>query len=382
MIKEKDQEKKKLDKKIIIYSILYALNSMINSIIVPFLPFQLYQQKISISLIGLIFSINPIGSLFTKLIFKKVLPVDKKSIILFICTIFKGISISLFAIVAFFENKVAIIIFSFFGQFLLGAGKNKYKVYLIIYNIFFFKQGISGFSLIGYSFLPILYKDFNKKIQFLELMSMIGVLLGPILVGFIFFLINFEVSFFMISILFFVISPFVYKITPRSLRIESPELKFEYSKIIENKKFTFTFLIFVFSNFTIGFLGPTFSIYLLLKFNLNILFIGFIYFLLPLFNILSKSLVKFVIQKTNQQISIFIGSLLIFIGFFMLAIPNLFIVIIVLIMFLGVGSNFVNSPILNELSILLNEIEDINRINIEQKVNIYKKKKKFEVYIF
>ena len=170
------------------------------------------------------------------------------------------------------------------------------------------------------------------------------------------------------SLLLFV-SFFVYNYFPKDINFNLVKKNIDYSPIFKKREFISTFCLLVISNGSIAFFGPIFSVDLIYNYKLSYIYVGLIYVILPLSNILSVPLINLV-SKSDRRICFMIGSIFLIIGFFIVGpnsiipTPNSVWIYIIAIILLGAGTGLITNPTFSEFNYLgwkiyPNQIEQI-----------------------
>ena len=135
-----------------------------NSAIAPFFPQRAIQYGISITFVGLIFSVHPVGNFITTLILGKYLSKgENRKPATIVGTFLTGIGILGFAFVFLIEDRFLFITATLFSRLLLGIGN-------------------ALFSTPAFAYIPMLYKStFEEKCAYMESVVALGLMIGPLL---------------------------------------------------------------------------------------------------------------------------------------------------------------------------------------------------------
>ena len=228
---------------------------------------------------------------------------------------------------------------------------------------------MASFSIIGCSYVLALFpQEFFSKMRLIEIFSNLGFFLSPIIGGVIYETINYESIFFVFAGLILMSSIFAYIYLP--IEIETKKVKIEISrkKIIFNREMSSTILLLIFMNGAISFLGPTFSIHIQKYYNLNKIYLSLIFILLPFSNILTDYLINFIMKRVDRRILIMIGCFILSASFFIIVFSNNIWSYCLTLIFLGCGSAFISSPMMEELKFIANEITPNKFLQVDEMV--------------
>ena len=228
---------------------------------------------------------------------------------------------------------------------------------------------MASFSIIGCSYILALFpQEFFSKMRLIEIFSNLGFFLSPIIGGVLYETINYESIFFIFAGLILMSSIFAYIYLPIEIETKKVTIEISRKKIIFNREMSSTILLLIFMNGAIAFLGPIFSIHIQKHFNLNNLFLGIIFVLLPFSNILTDYLINAFMKKIDRRILIIIGCLSLIASYFIIVISDNIMIYCLTLVFLGCGSAFISSPMMEELKFIANEIIPNNFQQVDELV--------------
>ena len=330
---------------------LYSLNfftNVANSILAPFYPDEALSKGVTTDIIGYIFSSHPVFSFLVSLLIGKQMKFWGRKKILVLGLLLQSIGLATFGAVIHVDDKLVFIVISLLARIIQGIG-------------------FACYGSIAYAYLPLLYPEtVEKKISYMEILTGVGLMLGPLIGGLLYSVGGYECPFYFMAGFFFLITPVMLgrlpldkKIDPKELLIEGKEELEEKEKPVSIAKFFFnkqifmTFIIVVIPNAAFGILQPTFTKHMHDYTNSTILIsvmfsIGtFAYaFSMPIMSILPK--------RFDRRIWLMIGLLLSSIsGFFLgpetlLNLPHNIVFVIIGISILGVGCAFSMVPSIPE----------------------------------
>jgi MFS family permease len=317
------------------------------------MPFSIFplvatNKGVSHSLIGLIFSVFPLGSIIPSLIFAKMMKIWGRIKLLLISCFLLGVSTTLFGILERFESSTAFIAVAIVSRIIQG-------------------MACGGFCTVAYAIIALLYRDsLVKKQTFMVLSFTVGVGLGPIIGGGLYELFNYEVANYFFSGIAFVSLPTLF-LLPASAdgNMEEGESSTKISNFLLNRRYAATIGLII-----INFSGFTF-IYVSLEehlkeFGSGPVITGFFIAELTMSYFLSMILLNFLPRKIDRRTWIILGTAIEFLSFFLVG-PNPFFISKsnpLLYYFIGLGIFLCGFG--GGLSILpiLPELIDIGRIHI------------------
>lgn len=231
---------------------LYSLNfftNAANSILAPFYPDVAINKGIGTDIIGYVFAAHPIFSFLFSLLMGKMMNIWGRKKILVLGLLFQSIGLATFGAVIHIEEKIAFILISALARIIQGIG-------------------FACYGSVAYGYLPLLYPDsVEKKISYMEILTGVGLMLGPLIGGLLYSLGGYECPFYFMAGFFFLITPVMLGRLPRDvkegkkdklLNEENPK-PLSVAKFFFNKRMFMTFLIVVIPNSAFGILQPTFT---------------------------------------------------------------------------------------------------------------------------
>ncbi len=275
---------------------LYSLNFFINaanSVLAPFYPNEAISKGLSTGLIGVVFSTHPICSFFFSLILGKMMKSWGRKRILSISLLLQAIGLMLFGSVIHF---------------------NDYSLFVFISVL---ARGIQGFGLgaygsIAFAYLPLLYpKSVAKKVAFMELLTGLGLMLGPLLGGLLFELGGYQCPFYVMSAIFIVATPFILKKLPNDKQFHQDEKKkpLHLSKFFKDRKILFLYVLLILPNCGISFLEPTLAHHLS-NYTSNQLVIAFLFSVGTITYALTIPLITLMHKDYNKKTILIFGTLI------------------------------------------------------------------------
>ena len=177
-----------------VISILFitALANSAYAIIAPFLPFEFNRKSIDQSWIGYIFSAYSMAVILGSPVVGYLMPVIGRRNLIIIGMLIMGTSFILFGLTSYIENnQAAFIILSLINRFLQGLGSSFIQTTM-------------------YSISTNFYPD-NKEtmIGYIEAVTGIGFILGPLLGSLLFYIGGYRFIFFFVGTLFIILCPFI-----------------------------------------------------------------------------------------------------------------------------------------------------------------------------
>ena len=225
---------------------LYTLNFFINaanSVLAPFYPNEAIAKGVSKSLIGIVFSTHPICSFFFSLILGKMMKLWGRKKILSISLMLQASGLILFGAVINFDNYAIFLTISVLARGIQGIG-------------------LGAYGSIAYAYLPLLYPDtVAKKIGFMELLTGLGLMLGPLMGGVLYELGGYQCPFYVMSAIFIISAPFILKKLPQDKQfledVKEKKETLHLSKFFQNRRILSLYILLILPNCGISFLEPT-----------------------------------------------------------------------------------------------------------------------------
>ena len=235
--------------------------------VIPLLPDVALAKGISLSVLGLILSLYPIGSFIISLIFGKILHKYSKIKMLCLCQFLLTISNVILAFLAWIESPILCMIIAIIARSLQGIG-------------------MGGASSILYSYVPEIYPNkVEETFSLLEIATGSGVVFGSIFGGFLYEYISYSSSFFLMALIYALFSLIFVRILTKELEkhrmntllevftsnevhsTQSFDFYFDskkeddlsYSVIFKSKQFILVFLCQIFCCATPTLVHPSFS---------------------------------------------------------------------------------------------------------------------------
>ena len=333
------------------FCVILVLNFFLSATYsMPFSIFPLIASNkgVSHSLIGLIFSVFPLGSIIPSLIFAKMMKVWGRIKLLFISCLLLGISTILFGLLDRIDSTSVFLALAITSRIVQG-------------------MACGGFCTVAYAIIALLYRDsLIKKQTFMVLSFTVGVGLGPIIGGGLYEVFNYEVANYVFAAVAFSSLPTLLLLpSAADGQVEEGESSTKISNFILNRRYAATIALIV-----INFSGFTF-IYVSLEehlkeFGSGPVITGFFIAELTMSYFLSMILLNFLPKKVDRRIWLILGTMIEFLSFFLVG-PDPFLISKespVLYYFIGLGIFLCGFG--GGLSILpiLPELIDIGRIHI------------------
>lgn len=224
---------------------LYALNFFINaanSVLAPFYPTEAKSKGVSPALIGVVFSTHPICSFFFSLLLGKMMKFWGRKKILTISLIMQAIGLIMFGLVINIKQYDLFIVISIIARGIQGIG-------------------LGAYGSIAYAYLPLLYpKTVEKKIAFMELLTGMGLMFGPLLGGALFELGGYQCPFYVMSAIFCLATPFILKKLPSDKLLQKSannKKSLHLTEFFKDRKIVMLYILMILPNCGISFLEPT-----------------------------------------------------------------------------------------------------------------------------
>lgn len=328
---------------------LYSLNFFINaanSILAPFYPSEASSKGVSQSIVGIIFSAHPICSFFFSLILGKMMKFWGRKKILAISLILQAIGLILFGAVIHIDSYAVFITISVIARGIQGIG-------------------LGAYGAIAYAYLPLLYPDsVEKTIAFMELLTGLGLMLGPLIGGVLFLLGGYQCPFYLMSGIFVLSTPFVLKKLPSDklfLKGAKEKPKVDLSKYFKNRKIIFLYILMMLPNCGISFLEPTLANHLK-NFTSNDFIIALLFSVGTLTYALTIPLINLLDKNYNKKTALIIGTIVCSISYVFLGpyqgfkLPQNLGLIILGLCIMGIGCAFSLVPSIPEFINIGSEI--------------------------
>jgi len=327
---------------------LFSLNFFINaanSVLAPFYPNEAIAKGVSKSLIGIVFSAHPICSFFFSLVLGKMMKLWGRKRILTISLILQAIGLILFGVVINIDSYSIFITISVIARGIQGIG-------------------LGAYGSIAYAYLPLLYPNsVEKKIAFMELITGLGLMLGPLLGGALYLLGGYQCPFYTLSGIFIVASPFILKKLPSDKLIneEKKMNPLHLSKFFLNRKVVMCFLLMMLPNCGISFLEPTLANHLT-EFTSSDFLISLLFSVGTLTYALTIPLINLMDKNYNKKTALIFGTIVCSISYIFLGpyggfgLQSELWIIIMGLCIMGVGAAFCLVPSIPEFINLGSEI--------------------------
>lgn len=192
-----------LDVTIISMFAITALSNSAYAIIAPFLPFEFEKKNINQSFIGYIFAIYSVAVIFSSPFIGKLISKKGRRPIILLGVSLMGISFLLFSTLSYVDDTATYIITVFLIRLIQGFSS-------------------SCIQTTCYSICTNFYPDKKEAlIGYIEAVTGIGLILGPIFGSVLYSLGGFTFTFFTFGSIFIVSSFFIYKIFPKRIDSDS-----------------------------------------------------------------------------------------------------------------------------------------------------------------
>ena len=327
---------------------LFTLNFFINaanSVLAPFYPNEAISKGLSTGLIGVVFSTHPICSFFFSLILGKMMKSWGRKRILTISLLLQAIGLILFGSVVHINDYSLFIFISVLARGIQGVG-------------------LGAYGSIAFAYLPLLYPEtVAKKVAFMELLTGLGLMLGPLLGGVLFELGGYQCPFYVMSAIFIIATPFILKRLPSDKQLHEDEEKktLHLSKFFKDRKIMFLYVLLILPNCGISFLEPTLAHHLS-DYTSNQLFIALLFSVGTITYALTIPLISLLHKDYNKKTVLIFGTLIcslsyIFIGPYEgIGLPPRLWITIVGLSLMGIGCAFTLVPSIPEFIYIGSEI--------------------------
>lgn len=311
---------------------LYSLNFFINaanSILAPFYPDVAIDKGVSKDIIGFIFSSHPIASFLFSLLLGKMMHFWGRKKILILGLLLQSLGLATFGAVIHIPNKYLFIAISVVARTTQGIG-------------------LACYGSIAYAYIPLLYPDtVEKKISYMEILTGMGLMLGPLIGGLLFSLGGYQLPFYFMAGIFFFVTPFMLSRLPADSSFQHKDEKVREKpislfKFLFNKKIFLTFLIVVLPNCGMCFLQPTLTNHLH-DYTSSTLVISLMFSVGTLAYALSMPLISVLPKRIDRRVWLTIGIALSSISYFLMGpepyfnFPNTIAWCILSLSLLGIG---------------------------------------------
>lgn len=294
---------------------LYSLNFFINaanSILAPFYPDEAIAKGVSKDVIGLIFSSDPLASFFFSLALGKMMNKWGRRKLLTIGLFLQSFGLAAFGAVIHSPSQSVFIAISIIARVFQGLG-------------------LSAYLAIAYAYIPLLYPtSVEQKIGIMEMLTGVGLMLGPLIGGLLFELGGYQTPFYSMAALFFVVIPLIWNNLPpdnSSSPNFSPLLEDEIPKkdkktlslikFLTNRQIICMFIVVILPNCGLCFLQPTLSSHLH-SFTSSTLLISAIFSVGTIFYALFMPIISVLPKSIDRRLWIILGTLLVTLSSFLL----------------------------------------------------------------
>ena len=328
---------------------LYSLNfftNAANSILAPFYPDVALGKGIGTDIIGYIFSSHPIFSFLFSLLIGKMMKFWGRKRILVLGLLFQSLGLVTFGAVIHVEDKIPFILISALARIIQGIG-------------------FACYGSIAYAYLPLLYPEtVEKKISYMEILTGVGLMLGPLIGGLLYSLGGYECPFYFMAGFFFLITPVMLGRLPPDIKEkvkaevigEANEVKekpISVGRFFLNRKMFMTFLIVVIPNASFGVLQPTFTNHMH-DYTDNTMIISIMFSIGTFAYAFSMPIMSILPKRYDRRLWLLIGLFLCSVSGFLLGperilnLPHNICFVIIGISILGVGCAFSMVPSIPE----------------------------------
>lgn len=284
---------------------LYSLNFFINaanSVLAPFYPSEATSKGVSTTIVGIVFSAHPICSFFFSLILGKMMKFWGRKKILGISLLMQAIGLVLFGTVIYIDNYAGFITASVIARGIQGIG-------------------LGSYGSIAYAYLPLLYPDnVEKTIALMELLTGLGLMLGPLMGGVLYELGGYQCPFYVMSAIFIISAPFILrKLPPDTNFLEGAGKKesIHLTKYFKNRKILFLYILMMLPNCGISFLEPTLANHLS-QFTSSSFVIAVLFSVGTLTYALTIPLINMLKKDYNKKMALIAGTLICTVGYLFL----------------------------------------------------------------
>ena len=327
---------------------LYTLNFFINaanSVLAPFYPNEAISKGVSTGVIGVVFSAHPICSFFFSLALGKMMKLWGRKKILTISLILQAIGLILFGAVINFDNYAVFIAISVIARGIQGIG-------------------LGAYGSIAYAYIPLLYPDaVEKKIAMMELITGLGLMLGPLLGGALYVLGGYQCPFYVLSVVFIIASPFILSKLPSDKLVveENEKQTLRLTSFFKNRKVMMCYILMLLPNCGISFLEPTLAKHLK-EYTSSDFLISLIFSIGTLTYAATIPLINLMDKNYNKKTALIFGTLVCSISYIFLGpysgfgLPSELWITILGLCIMGVGAAFCLVPSIPEFINLGSEI--------------------------
>jgi MFS family permease len=332
---------------------LYSLNFFINaanSILAPFYPGEALSKGVSQDVIGFIFSSHPLASFVFSLILGKMMNIWGRRKLLIIGLVLQSIGLIVFGAVIFINSQALFIAISIVARVFQGLG-------------------LASYLTIAYAYIPLLYPNLvEKKIAMMEMLTGMGLMLGPLLGGVLYTVGGYQTPFYTMAAIFFVVIPLMWKNLPpenynppdkSDILLQSekenkkPQKTLSLIKFLTNRRIFCTFLIVTLSDCMLCFLEPTLSPHLE-SYTSSTLLISFLFSIGTIFYVIFMGIISFFPKSIDRRLWMILGTFLLSISSFLLgpepllSLPHSICWPIISMCILGTGMSFCVLPAIPE----------------------------------
>ncbi len=224
-----------IDWKLIIILFLNLFLSATYSMPFSIFPVVALDRQISLGMVGLIFSLFPLGSIIISLLFAKMMKIWGRVRLLIITSVLLGISTFIFGAIIYIEDNTTFIVIACVSRVIQG-------------------MACGGFCTVAYAIIALLYRDsILEKETYMVLFFTIGVAVGPVIGGVLYEHVNYEFPNYVFALISFLSIPMVLLIPSQADGTKDENKKSTKIGIfMKNSRFVFTVGLIVvnFSGFT------------------------------------------------------------------------------------------------------------------------------------
>ncbi|EGR27814.1 major facilitator superfamily protein, putative [Ichthyophthirius multifiliis] len=363
----------------------FILNAS-NSVIAPFFPQMAERYGISQIVIGIIFSIQPVGNfIFSLVLGKQLSQSSKRKKYTILGIVLTWVGLSAFILIKYIINEYIFITITLIARFILGIVF--FNNYIIKFKYNLIQKGAAFFSTPAYSYLPIFYRDtFEEKCGWMETMCGLGLMIGPLL-GALLVYFGENIYLYIYIFIYLYIYIFIYLQIPILIQLipsqndlnyqqetlikdqESSkeqtieldeeiteEINISYIDLFQNRYIIFNYILIFLPSCGLLFLDPTMGIYFNKVYGLDDLWVGLLFsigtstylFLSPL----GTYMIKFL---NNYSLLLFIGTFITGLSFIflgpdpLLGLPQKLYITCIANVFIGIATLFIYIPALPQL---------------------------------
>ena len=326
-----------IDWKLIIILFLNLFLSATYSMPFSIFPPVAMSRDVPLGMVGLIFSLFPLGSIVISLLFAKMMKVWGRIKLLVITSVLLGISTLIFGLIIYIEDNVTFIIVACVSRVIQG-------------------MACGGFCTVAYAIIALLYRDsILEKQTYMTLFFTVGVAVGPVIGGVLYENVNYQFANYLFAGISFLSIPTVFLIPASADGAQDEEKKpTKMTNFVKNSRFLFTVGLIV-----VNFSGFTFIYAAIVKhmetFGCGPTTAGFFIAEITLSYFASMVLLNFLPKKIDRRVWLFLGCLLEFISFFLagpepyLGFPKSLVFVAIGLFLVGFGGGLSILPILPEL---------------------------------